>query len=129
MNPIQRKSCLCPLLLAGALAAVGCAHPPAPADPGQARDALRRALDAWQRGEPAESLQTQQPPLRVSDDDWEGGQQLVRYELGPDQPIGGTLRCRVLLSLRNSRGQSFQKKAVYSVATSAASTVVREEGS
>jgi hypothetical protein len=129
MSTIQRKCCCCLLLLAGALAAVGCAPPPVPADPDQARDALRRALDAWHRGEPAESLQTQRPPLRVYDDDWQGGQQLLGYQLETDQRVGADLRCQVRLSLRDSRGQVFQKKAVYSVATSPALTVVHEEDS
>jgi hypothetical protein len=129
MSTIQRKCCFCLLLLAGALAAVGCAHPPVPANPDQARDALRRALDAWQRGETAESLQDQQPPLRVFDEDWRGGRQLVRYQLDTDQLVGADLRCRVQLWLRDGSGQSVQKKAVYSVATSPALTVVHEEDS
>jgi hypothetical protein len=129
MNAIRRRS-LAVFLLVGVLVGGGCnKHPPAPADPDQARDALRQALDAWQRGETAESLQNSQPPVRVFDEDWRGGRQLVRYKLGADQLVGADLRCCVELWLRDRGGQSVQKKAVYSVATNPALTIVHEEDS
>jgi len=115
--------------VAAGLVILGCGRqtPPQPADPARAREALKAALDAWQKGEPAEALHDRRPPVRVIDPEWRSGRRLVGYRLQDDQPLGGDLRCQLLLSLKDANGKAVQKKAVYSVGTSPALTVVREE--
>ena len=108
-------------------AGCGGAVPPKPADAVQARQALRLALDAWQKGAAPGSLKISEPPIQVVDHQWRGGYQLVRYQLGGDGALGANLRCQVQLSLKNARGKPLHKKAVYSVGTSPVLTVVREE--
>jgi hypothetical protein len=118
------------LLLAAMAAGAGCSSsPPEAADAEQARSALNRALDAWQHGESAESLKQQDPALVVIDYDWESGFRLLRYQVEQDLAVGAERRCQVKLSLRNSRGQTVEKKAIYSIGTHKALTVVREEDS
>jgi hypothetical protein len=98
-----------------------------PADPAQARAALRLALDTWRNGASAQALKQRQPPIQVVDHQWRTGYQLVRYQLAGDSPIGANLRCQVQLSLKNSKGKTLNKKAIYSVGTSPVITVSREE--
>jgi hypothetical protein len=112
--------------LALLLAAAGCTgRPPEPVDPGRAREVLHTALDAWQKGDPGEALQNRSPAILVIDEEWRGGYRLVSYRLEGDQPLGGGLRCRVSLSLKDLRGRAVRKQAVYSVGTSPALTVTR----
>ena len=114
------------LLAAGA----GCERPnvpPPPADPAAARDALRAALDAWQKGEAADALKERRPPVYVVDTDWRSGRRLLGYQLLGDDPRGADLRCGVVLSLADGRGRPVKQAAFYGVGTSPALTVVREE--
>jgi hypothetical protein len=101
---------------------------PSPADPEQARQALRAALDAWARGEKSQSLRGGAPPIAVVDGDWDRGLRLEKYRLGPaDQLSGPNLLCPVRLTLRNSQGRSIQKQVVYLVGTSPLVSILREE--
>jgi hypothetical protein len=101
---------------------------PSPADPEQARQALRSALDAWQRGEKSESLRGGAPPIHVIDGDWDRDLRLARYQLAPDDRASGpNLLCPVQLSLRDGRGRSFNKRVVYLVGTDPRVSIVREE--
>jgi hypothetical protein len=101
---------------------------PSPADPEQARDALRSALDAWARGEKSESLRGGAPPIHVIDGDWDKGLRLAKYQLAPnDRASGPDLLCPVQLSLRDDRGRSFSKRVVYLVGTGPLVSIVREE--
>jgi len=116
------------LVLGAALAvAAGCARPPAPADPVQAREALRAALDAWQKGEPAQSLQHGRPAVIVVDYEWRNGYRLAGYQVEGDEPFAAGLRCRVALALTDPHGRPVRKPAVYTVGTSPVVTVTREE--
>jgi hypothetical protein len=98
-----------------------------PADPAEARRALRLSLESWQSGAAPTSLKEKEPPIVVVDHQWRGGYQLVRYQLGADGHIGTSLRCHVQLALRNTKGRLLHKKAVYTVGTSPVLTVLREE--
>jgi hypothetical protein len=100
---------------------------PKPADAVQARQALRVALDTWQKGAAPASLKEGEPSIQIVDHQWRSGYQLVRYQVRDDRPLGTNLRCQVQLSLKNTKGKSLQKKAVYSVGTNPILTVVREE--
>jgi hypothetical protein len=116
-------------LLLAALAA-GCGgrlSPPAHADPAQARDALRAALDAWKRGEAPDALKGRRPPVMVIDPEWRGGFRLADFQIQDDAPSGADLRCRVVLTLADGQGRAWPKAAVYDVGTSPAVTVSREE--
>jgi hypothetical protein len=117
------------LLLAGMLLTLGCGGPPAPADPAQARAALRAALDAWQKGESPDALKEHQPPVTVTAWEWRAGYQLLSYTIESDTPFAADLRCRVQLALKNPRGKVLRKTAVYVVGTSPVLTVAQEEES
>jgi hypothetical protein len=117
------------LLACTPLAWAGCGgiSPPKPADTVQARQALRIALDTWQKGVEPGSLKVSEPPIQVVDHQWRSGYQLVGYQVGGDRPLGANLRCQVQLALKNAKGKPLHKKAVYSIGTSPVLTVVREE--
>jgi hypothetical protein len=113
------------------LAAAGCfgGRPPEPADPDRAREVLRATLDAWQKGESGDSLQQRQPAIIVVDEEWRDGYRLLGYKLGGELPMGGELRCRVALSLKNPRGRAVKKDAVFNVGTGSVLTVSRQDDS
>jgi hypothetical protein len=117
------------VLLAGALSlAPGCGRSaPRPADPERAGQALRATLDAWKNGESVETLQRQEPPVRVIDREWRSGHRLKSYKVEKTEPVGADLRCQVALTVHGPRGRPVTKRAVYSVGTSPALTVTREE--
>lgn len=112
------------------LAAAGCggqAGPPAPADPAAARTALHTVLDAWKKGETADSLKDHRPPMYVNDYEWRSGRRLLAYEVQGDDLSGGALRCQVTLALADENGRPASKAVVYTVGTSPAVAVTREE--
>lgn len=118
------------LFLVGVLALLpGCGGtpPPTPADPAQARDALKATLDSWKAGEQPESMRQRKPAVVVVDHEWTDGYRLLDYEMGAEQALAGNLRCNVVMVLRNPSGQTVRKKAAYSVGTSPVLTVHRED--
>jgi hypothetical protein len=121
MNKLIRTSLLAVLL------ASGCGtHLQAPADPDQARDALRTALDAWQRGDRPDSLAGAGQGVQVNDPDWSEGCRLTRYDIAGDGKRAGIdLRYQVTLTLTDSNGNRVRKDAVYVVGTSPVLSVVR----
>ena len=121
----HRLTCVVPA--AALLLALGCHHscPPPPADPVRAREALEMALDAWKAGKAVDALEECTPAIHVVDHEWRAGLRLVAYRVEKEEPHGADLRCQVTLTLRNQRGEAVQKKAVYSVGTEPALTVVR----
>jgi len=114
-------------LLVG-LGSSGCGKARPKADADLARETLRMALDAWKKGQPADSLKDRSPPINVADHEWRGGFALLDYRVAEkDQHFGSDLRCQVELSLRNPKGKTLTKKATYSVGTNNALIVVRED--
>jgi hypothetical protein len=110
------------------LAGCGGRQLPSPADPEHARQALRAALDAWARGEKAQSLRGGAPPMSVVDGDWDRGLRLEKYRLEPSDRVSGpNLLCPVRLTLRTSQGRAIQKQVVYHVGTSPLVSILREE--
>ena len=113
------------------LAAVpGCRRPAAQAvDSARAREALKIALGAWQKGESADSLRKQSPSITMAESKWQEGHRLVRYEIADkDKVVGYDLECRVLLVLQDPKGKQTEEKAVFTVSTSPAVVIVRADG-
>jgi hypothetical protein len=115
-----------------ALALPGCggAGPPAPAEPAVARKALERALAAWTEGKSAESLKSDNPPIVVSDQAWNSGARLLKYQIDPkDHQAGADQIFHVVLWLRddNAKGNTKERRetADYNVGTNPTLTVVR----
>jgi hypothetical protein len=123
MNHVTRT-----LALAGLLAA-GCGPGlQTPAGPDQARDALRTALDAWQRGDRPDALRAASPAVHVRDPDWAAGRRLTQYQIAGDGGRSGVdLRYTVRLTLTGPKGKAVQKDTAYVVGTSPALTVVRND--
>jgi hypothetical protein len=118
---------------AGALALIGpagCGSPnPPAAEPSRAHDALRAALDAWKAGETPEALSKRTPSIHVSDTDWKGGFRLIGYQAGEaGRLVGFDMTYPVVLELKDRKGRSVKKTAVYTVSTNPQLLVLRQEG-
>jgi hypothetical protein len=123
MNNLTRTLPLAVLLAAGCGPRLQ-----APADPAQARDALRTALDAWQRGDRPDALRAASPAVHVNDPDWSAGHRLTRYQIAAGGDRAGTdLRYPVRLTFTGPKGQTVQKNTAYMVGTSPVLTVVRHD--
>jgi hypothetical protein len=120
---------ICLGLALAATLPLGCGPKATAADPEAARESLRAALDAWQKGETPESLRGRSPSITASDSQWQSGYRLLSYEIAGDgQPAGYDVQCHVLLRLQRPDGQQVQEKAVFTVSTHPARVVVRENG-
>lgn len=98
--------------------------PPGPSDPAQAKEALTKALDAWRSGGKPDSVSG----VTVSDEEWAGGAQLLKYELqGDGVKHGNSIRQKVSLEVRGPAGQPLRKAALYQVATNPVATVSRSD--
>jgi hypothetical protein len=107
------------------LAGCGGAPPPAAAEE-EAKQALDRALTAWQKGEPAESLKGASPSLVVADHKWGRGDKLVKYEVVGQGRARGVVRTfRVKLWLTDAKGKATQDVAECKVGTSPNYSVAR----
>lgn len=109
------------------LGVVGCGQPlPSTADPARARTALQSALDAWQKGEPEQSLQALLPPIHFNDPEWRGGKKLVKYQIESEQTAGQSWRCDVLLTVQAGEGKATPRRASYCIDTDPILVIVRE---
>jgi hypothetical protein len=98
---------------------------PPPASPDQARTALAAALDAWQRGEPVDTLTGGDPPIHVNDPAVRTGAQLLGYTLAEGhETYGQSVRLTASLSLRLADGTTRVRKASYLIDTSPAVVIV-----
>jgi hypothetical protein len=119
--------CAC-FLTTVALFICGCdkTSAPAPADEGAAKETLTKALDAWQRGEKPEALKSASPSIVVSDNRWESGNRLTKYELdGDGKPSGAQQAFKVKLWLTDAKGKEVKDIAEYQVGTKPILTVIR----
>jgi hypothetical protein len=114
-------------LVCGLSAVAGCGQGlPPPADPNEARESLRVALDAWQQGAARETLLQRSPPIHLSDEDWKGGWTLRSYQIAPqDESHGHQRRCNAQLSLRSPKGKTAVKNVHYEIDTAPAIVIVR----
>jgi hypothetical protein len=102
----------------------GTGLPPA-ADPEKARASLRTALDAWQQGEQPDSLKNRTPAIYFTDFAWQGGQRLLKYELGEQtKGVGQQVVCSAVLSLAKGNDKPYEKKARYLIDTDPAIVIV-----
>jgi hypothetical protein len=99
------------------------------ADPAQAQNTLRTVLDTWKTGEKPGSLENHAPPIRVKDLDWEGGFTLIDYKSDAEgRQVGYDMNYPVVLELKDPKGATVKKKAVYTVTTHPEILVMRQEG-
>lgn len=84
-----------------------------------ARDSLKATLEAWKRGDSAESLQKASPPVVAQDPDWVARARLVDYEFtGDSRREGENLFAPVKLTLKLKSGKPASKTVTYVIGTS-----------
>ena len=106
---------------------VGCQAAAQPAAPDQARATLQQALTAWKEGESPEAFR-QRSSITAVDRRWQEGYHLLSYDIvGDGQRSGLDWQCRVRLSLRTASGKKLDERGVYTISTSPALVIVRNE--
>lgn len=109
-------------LFAAVVALSGCGSPnympPPPSDASVAQTALQKALDCWKlRVDPSE-LRAANPPITLSDEDWDAQHRLLEYQLLPgERPAGSTIRWPVRLKVTRQNGQEVELDVVYVIST------------
>ncbi len=94
---------------------VGCSRGPTQ-NLAAARTALQTALDSWKNGEAAEALQSRNPAIAFTDDDYRAGHKLVSYEIAEVRSAPEVVHCSASLSVQDRRGRTHSRKVVYAVA-------------
>lgn len=113
----------------GVLPFAGCGSTlPETSEVAKAGPVVTTALDAWKRGEKADSLLNAAPPVRVIDHEWQTGWALVDYKLeGAAVPYGPNIQQPVALELKNPNGKEIKKSVFYMVNTGKPSVITRED--
>ncbi|MHC5543833.1 hypothetical protein ACYOEI_36865, partial [Singulisphaera rosea] len=79
-------------------------------------------------GKTSASLAEQSPPIRVADEDWVAGLQLVSYEVdSKDQLVGDVLRCPASHSLKEKSGKATKKRVYFNITTAPTASVIRQD--
>jgi hypothetical protein len=117
------------IALPSVLAFGGCGDTlPEPSEVTKAGPVVAAALDAWRRGEKADTLLNAATPVRVIDHEWQTGWALDDYKLeGAPVPYGPTIRQPVALELKNPDGKEIKKSVFYLVNTGNPSVITRED--
>jgi hypothetical protein len=117
------------LLLMIGTSVAGCRNSPPPvASADQAQEALHTALEAWKKGQTAESLKASMPKIYVNDPDWRSEKELVKYEMGQGQAHGNSWHCDVILTLQDKSGTASEKHVGYLIDTDPELVVIRDIG-
>ncbi|WZO98359.1 hypothetical protein EP7_005420 [Isosphaeraceae bacterium EP7] len=130
MKPINTGLALRPigLALVFLVGTAGCGQNASPSDPVEGRTLLLAALEAWKGGEKPETLTSQDPPLHVADGDWMSGLRLVNFRAAEEGRLIGTdVNYDVVLEMKNPRGKSIRRDAVYAVTTHPQRLVLRQD--
>jgi hypothetical protein len=115
------------LLAVVCLAGCGARPQAAPLDEDLARASLKAALEAWKKGDSAETLKTGSPPIIAQDPDWVTGQRLLAYEFaGEGSRDADNLFVPVKLTLKAKNGRQSSKSVSYVIGTSPHVMVFRQ---
>jgi hypothetical protein len=115
--------------LLGAVLLLGCGRGggslPEQADPAQAKQALRLALDAWQKGDSTDALRERTPAIHFNDPKPASGVRLLSYEL-PDahEFFGQSVRLKVKALVEQKDGAQRERTLTYLIDTSPAVVIV-----
>jgi hypothetical protein len=107
------------VLAAASLAGCGVRQRAAPLDVRLAREVLKTSLEAWKKGDPAETLKNGSPSIIAQDPDWVAGARLVAYTLdGDHKRVAENLFVPVKLTLKLKNGKHATKDVTYVIGTS-----------
>ena len=123
-----RRGLLCAALLLATVALHGCGQKSAEQPTDRADALLEKVLDAWVRGEKPDKLAATNPAIQVTDPDWSAGYRLQSFLSIDTKPADGTpgsARCRVSLTLTDSKGKKVDKEVEYDVQVGDKSVVTR----
>jgi hypothetical protein len=89
-----------------------------------ARESCKKFLTAWQEGRKSQELL---PGIIGKDEDWDGGQKLISFEVLPNESNDGSnLHIPVRLTLANPQGQQYLLDVTYIAGTYPKVTVFRD---
>ena len=112
-------------LVLAALAGCDRGTMPPQANADQARAALTRALDAWQKGESIEDLARGDPAVYFNDPRCKSDVKLLAYKVDDGHEFyGQTARIAVVLTFKFPDGATKERKASYLIDTSPAVVIV-----
>lgn len=98
------------------------------ANPEQAREFLRQALQAWQQQRSPDSLRQASPPVLMTEPKWAQGWKLLRFDFTHEgEARGHDWEVSVRLWLRGPDGNESQEQAAYVIATGSQVVIVRSE--
>jgi hypothetical protein len=114
-----------PGLVLAALAGCDRGTMPPQANADQARAALTRALDAWQKGESIEDLARGDPAVYFNDPRCKSDVKLLAYKVDDGHEFyGQTARIAVMLTFKFPDGATKERKASYLIDTSPTVVIV-----
>ena len=91
----------------------------APLDVELAREVLKTSLEAWKKGDSADTLKNGSPSIIAQDPDWVTGARLIAYTLdGDDKRVAENLFVPVKLTLKLKNGKQATKNVTYVIGTS-----------
>lgn len=109
-----------------ALFCVGCNNSlPAPAKPEIAVESLKTALNTWQSGASAESLQSMAPPIYFNDQLWRNGHGLSNFTMDEGKANGQGWSCEASLEVQVN-GKLKKVKVNYQIDTDPVIVIVQQ---
>ncbi len=105
---------------------LGCSPAPNSSDPTVGREALQKALQAWQKGDSLDAYKQTAPTVTVVEKAWADGTKLVAFEIAAEAvPDGYDAQFKAKLDVKDASGKQSTQKAVYNVSTTPALVIVR----